>query len=236
MKSGLCLKFGWVGAGNAGLQLCSNNSRCDDGSKSSESQKSSCVAIGGDPSLQSRMCQTEVSQETLESWLEGGDVDAGSTAYRYSFMSLSDFLTNVDFEKFSEAALTLRKAVEYSNCRIGQTPPVEAWEDSSCRCVRTCENGGTLDPTTCTCNCRGNAKQGWTGPTCSDTYGSCQPGVGTGNEGAARRCPVSGTCASWYDSHICSATEVCCATSFGTKCCPFGSSCSCGARDCTCTL
>lgn len=234
MEFGLCSKFGWVGAGNAGLNLCSNTSRCDNSSKSSESEKSTCVAVGGNPTLQSKVCQTDVSQETLESWLDGGDVDDGSSAYRYSFMPLAEFLTNVDFEEFSEAALTLGKAVEYSNCRIGQNPPVEAWEDSRCRCVRTCENGGTLDPAACTCKCKGSAKHGWTGPTCSETYGSCQAGVGTGNLGAARRCPAAGKCASWHDSHICKATDVCCATNVGTKCCPFGSSCDCTSTNCAC--
>jgi len=115
--------------------------------------------------------------------LAGGDLQAGSSAYRYSFMPISDFLTNVDFDEFYETALTLERAVEYSNCRIGQNPPVQAWDDSGCRCVRQCDNGGELDLATCTCKCRGNAKQGWTGPTCSEAYGSCQAGVGTGNPG-----------------------------------------------------
>merc|ERR1712151_267539 len=57
MTSGLCMKFGWVAAGNAGLKLCSNTSRCDKGSKSSESHRSTCVAVGGDPQLQSKVCR-----------------------------------------------------------------------------------------------------------------------------------------------------------------------------------
>jgi len=238
MTSGMCGKFGWVGAGNVtgnvGLSLCSNTSSCDNSSRSSDSEKSTCVAIGGDPQLQNKMCLPSVARETVEAWLEGGDLGAGSSAYRYSFMPISDFLTNVDFDAFYETALTLEKAVEYSNCRIGQNPPVQAWDDTGCRCVRQCDNGGELDPATCTCKCRGNAKQGWTGPTCSEMYGSCQAGVGTGNPGAARKCPVGGKCASWYDSHKCQQTEVCCATNFGTKCCPFGSSCKCGVDKCEC--
>jgi len=234
MSAGMCLKFGWIGAGSAGLSLCSNSSRCDNSSKASESQRSTCVAIGGDPALQSQVCQASVTQDDVDLWLQGGDVEAGSSAYRYSFMPISDFLTNVNFTRFYKAALTLEKAVEYSNCRLGKTPPEYAWEDSTCKCVRQCQNGGVLDPSTCTCKCRGNAKQGWTGPGCTETYGSCQPGVGTGNPGAARRCPVAGKCASWTDSHVCKPTDVCCATNFGTTCCPFGSSCRCGGSSCSC--
>jgi len=225
----------------------------------------------GDPQLQSKICLPNVAQKTIEAWLRGGDVEAGSSAYRYSFMPISDFLTNVDFDEFYEAALTLEKAVEYSNCPIGQNPPMYGWSDSGCRCVRRCENGGKLDPKSCTCKCRGNGKQvfsgptcsethcvrrcenggkldpasctckcrgnrqhGFTGPTCSETYGTCQPGINTGNPSEARKCPQSGNCASWSVSHRCKNTDVCCATSIGTKCCPFGSTCQCSWNKCKC--
>jgi len=233
MTSGLCGSFGYVAAGSA--KLCSNTSSCDKGDKGSTSQKSTCVAVGGDPVLQRQVCQQDVSQETLDAWIQGGDTEAGSSAYKFSFMPISDFLTNVDFDLFYDAAATLTKAVEYSNCRIGLTPPMEAWQESRCQCVRRCENGGTLDAGTCTCRCPGNAKQGWTGPTCATPYGSCQPGPGTGNPGAARRCPRDGKCASWFESKTCSATQVCCTTNFGTTCCPFGSSCQCTSDKCKCT-
>jgi len=234
MASSFCLKFGWVGAGNAGLSLCSNSSRCDNSSRSSNSQRSTCVAIGGDPALQSQICNKDVPRETMDSWLLGGSVNEGSSVYRYSFMPIADFLTNVDWNEYNKAAVTLERAVEYSNCPLGESPPAFAWEESKCKCVRQCQNGGTLDANTCTCKCNGNAKQGWTGPSCTESYGSCQPGVGTGNPGAARRCPNDGKCASWYDSHICKPTDVCCATNFGTTCCPFGSSCQCNSRNCVC--
>merc|ERR1740121_2135700 len=203
--------------------------------KSSTEEKSRCVANGGDPELQSRMCSPNVARETVEAWLRGGDVDAGSSAYNYKFMPIWNFLTNVDFEEFEEAANTLEKAVEYSNCRIGQNPPVQDWSDSGCRCVRRCENGGTLDEASCTCKCRGDVRQGFTGPTCSETYGSCQPGIGTWSPKASNRCRASGKCAStWGDSQRCGKTEVCCAASWGAKCCPFGSTCECNWNNCQC--
>jgi len=220
--SSLCLKFGWAApasaAGDASVNLCS---------------KTTCVALGGDTALQHKICEASVSEQTIESWLQGGDLQSGSTAYRFSFMPIWEFLTNVDFAYY-EAAQTLQKAVEYSNCRINEDPPVQAWEGSACRCVRTCANGGTLDPASCTCKCEGNARHGWTGPDCKDTYGSCQPGVGTGNPGAAARCQVRGKCASWFESKLCKATDNCCATNFGTRCCAFGSSCQCSHDKCSC--
>lgn len=235
--SSLCLKFGWAApasaAGDASVNLCSKTSSCDNSTSSSKSERSTCIALGGDTALQHKICEASVSEQTIESWLQGGDLQSGSTAYRFSFMPIWEFLTNVDFAYY-EAAQTLQKAVEYSNCRINEDPPVQAWEGSACLCVRTCANGGTLDPATCTCKCEGNARHGWTGPDCKDTYGSCQPGVGTGNPGAAARCQVRGKCASWWESKLCKATDNCCATNFGTRCCAFGSSCQCSRDKCSC--
>merc|ERR1712045_908992 len=54
MSAGMCMKFGWMGVGNADLSLCSNSSRCDNSGKPLKSQRSTCVAIGGDRTLQSQ--------------------------------------------------------------------------------------------------------------------------------------------------------------------------------------
>jgi len=238
MDQSLCQKFGWVSPLASVLQnptanLCKNASRCDNSTGSSGSEKSICVALGGDPTLKDKICQKSVPRETLENWLKGGDLSSGSSAYRYSFMPIVDFLTNVDFE-YHEAAVTLEKAIEYSNCRMTGSHPLEAWTESGCKCARTCHNGGTLDESSCTCQCRGDAKHGWTGPTCEETYGSCQPGRGTWNEGAAARCPVNNVCASWTSGSTCRATDVCCASRVGTKCCQFGDTCHCGHTGCDC--
>jgi len=234
LDTSMCLKFGWMTAGNVGLKMCSKTSQCDNSTSTSKTERSTCVALGGDPKLQHKVCSADVSEQTLDSWFQGGDLESGGSAYRLSFVPMWEFLTNVDFAEYYEAAQMLRKAVEYSNCRMQANPRIEVWDGSACRCVRQCANGGSLDPSTCTCKCRGNAKHGFKGPDCTETYGTCQPGVNTGNPDAARRCPESGSCSSWYDSHQCKATEVCCATSFGTSCCPFGSTCSCGANSCRC--
>lgn len=230
----MCLKFGWVGVASAGLEFCANRSTSEDRSEASDESESTCSAIGGDPLLQNQICRKEVAMETLDTWLAGGDLRAGSSAFRYSFMPISDFLTNVDFDQFYEEAQTLEKAVEYTNCRTNENPPVQEWRDGKCECVRTCANGGILEPSSCTCKCRGNLQHGWKGANCEETYGSCQAGAGTGNPVAARKCSVANTCESWYHSHLCNATDVCCATNFGTMCCPFGNSCRCDVDSCSC--
>merc|ERR1719330_1927025 len=98
LDTSLCLNVGWVAV--VGPKFCSKTSTCDKSSRSSESEKTTCVALGGDPSLQSQICRAGVSKETVDSWLQGGDLQSGSSAYRFSFMPISEFLTNVDFEEY----------------------------------------------------------------------------------------------------------------------------------------
>jgi len=106
--SSLCRQFGWTApaaaAGDASVNLCSQSSSCENSSSSSESERSTCVALGGDPALQHKMCMASVSEQTFDSWLQGGDLQAGSSAYRFSFMPMWEFLTNVDFAEYYEAA------------------------------------------------------------------------------------------------------------------------------------
>jgi len=229
----LCLNFGWAAGAKAELNLCSKRNQCDNSSSTLQSETLKCASLGGDSAFQSRVCHSGISESDFSQWENGGDLDSAGSAIGFSFLPISEFITNMDHDHY-DTAHTLAKAVEYSNCLIGQRPPVQEWINETCRCVRQCENGGTLNPATCTCSCPGNAKHGFTGPTCAEEYGRCQPGVGTGNPGSARRCPVKNECSSWYSTHKCKASDVCCATSFGTKCCPYGSSCQCGVNQCTC--
>merc|ERR1712050_166827 len=94
--SSLCLKFGWVGVASAGLEFCAKRESSDTRSEESLERESTCSAIGGNPRLQNQICRKDVANETLDEWLSGGDLQAGSSAFRYSFMPISDFLTNVD--------------------------------------------------------------------------------------------------------------------------------------------
>jgi len=337
MDSGMCLSFPWINVVTTGVsggvkaELCRKSSACDSSNEWSETSTSTCSALGGDPELRQRICRPEVSQEELDRWFSGGDVLTADSVFKYSFMPLHDFIVNIDFEEFVDAAKMLEKAVEYSRCRVDEWPPVQRWEpggrfklltsgscggegllpindlptcqtavralglvgpndkpsttkkadrpegcyyvrttliakawlstnpenqgkgaeasyaepylprhpicmsgDFGCQCIRQCANGGSLDVSGCTCKCRGDEKHGWTGPNCWETYGSCQPGPGTGNVDAARKCRTTNTCASSFHVDHCKPTEVCCASTFGTKCCPFGSKCSCSLSQCSC--
>lgn len=239
MARSMCRRFGWTApteiVANATIDLgCRDTSGCNSSEYSSVSEHSTCVAVGGDSALQSQICQVNVPGETLQNWLNGGDFSSGSSAFSYSFMPIADFLTNVNFTEFHEAAITLEKAIEYSRCSMTGNPPLQEWTESGCQCARVCQNGGRLDHSTCTCECRGDEHHGWHGPTCEETYGTCQPGPGTGNRGAARRCSVNNVCASWTSGSTCRSTDVCCATSWGTRCCPFGNKCHCGMTSCSC--
>jgi len=240
MDSSMRFSFGWVApvVGNlsgtsAEANTSSSTSSCDGQNASSSLESSSCIALGGDPALQSQVCQPGVTRQTLDAWIAGGDLQDGSSAYQYSFMPIADFLTNVDVDKYYETAHTLEKAVEYSQCSASSAEGW-VWEQSSCKCARQCQNGGELDEETCTCRCRGDERHGWRGPNCEETYGSCQPGPGTGNPGAARMCAVNNQCSSWFRQKTCQDTELCCATNFGTRCCPYGSRCSCWTDYCSC--
>lgn len=229
----LCFGFEWAAGAKGGLELCSKSNQCDNTSSTSQSQTLKCAALGGDSAFQNKVCDSGTPESIFDKWEEGGDLDSASSAIGYHFLPISEFITNMD-HNHEDIAQTLAKAVEYSNCLIGQKPPVQEWINETCKCVRRCENGGTLHPATCTCSCPGNAQHGFNGPTCAGEYGKCQPGVGTGNLGAARRCPVNNACSSWYSQHKCKATDVCCATNFGTACCPYGNSCQCSANECRC--
>jgi hypothetical protein len=254
MDEDLCVTFGF--ADIASNNYCNKASSCANRTGSVQMKSKTCIALGGDPVLQSSICRSDVTQEILNGWLGGGDLQAGSSAFRYEFTPLPQLLGSMG-PQFTEVSSTLAKAVEYSSCRITRDPnaePIQHWSDTygcqcqrkcpigskldpvtcTCKCQRQCANGGSLDEETCTCSCRGNQQHGWKGPECKETYGSCQPGVNTGNDWAADECPISNECSSWLDKNVCQPTDVCCASNWGTKCCPFGSTCNCFATACEC--
>merc|ERR1719277_2297006 len=127
----------------ASLKLCAKNDQCDAKNESSSFESSTCRAVGGDEDLAVKICGQDAGNEDVESWLSGGSLDSGSSAYRFKFMALSDFVSALEIDDYNEISSTLEKAVEYNSCRMGQNPPVEEWDDDSgCKCVRQCENGG----------------------------------------------------------------------------------------------
>lgn len=245
LDSSLCGNFGFVNpetvvvdpngtaGGAASLAFCSSANECTSKEHANQAASQSCVAKGGQINLQSKVCGSSISADDLESFLDGGELDSGSSVIRFTFKPIAEFLTNLD-PNYLKAALTLTMAVEFANCRIREG--IQSWsEDHGCQCSRECQNGGTLDTTDCSCSCRKDDKHGWTGPTCGQTFGSCQSGTGSGNPDASDSCKDGNQCASAVDKHHCKPTDVCCATDLNTKCCPFGSVCNCGAFSCDCS-
>jgi len=177
-------------------------------------------------------------------FLDSGNLTSTDSVIDMKFMRLDTLLGR--FGMNSTVVKTMGKAIDHHLC-MSQDPTGEVWgwektwawehmgwTEPKCVCKRKCENGGTLDETTCTCKCKGDVMHGWMGPTCSKTYGYCQPGYGTGNKAAATHCATDNWCSNAFDKEYCGPTGVCCLTDFKSKCCPFGSVCNCNAHKCYC--
>jgi len=174
-----------------------------------------------------------VSKELLQEFLESGDLLEGNSAIGYTFMPMSLILTYMGLFKEAEA---LEQATEFHGC---EATPLHEWTSSangkgSCKCALKCENGGVLDEDACVCKCQGDMYHGFKGDTCSEKYGTCQPGAGTHYQSHAVKCAQSNFCASHSWKQQCDVTEVCCLTRIKGACCPYGSACDCDGDDCKC--
>lgn len=231
----LCSRFGFdkTAIESVAGNFCQKSSSCMTSGMFRESMTAQCVAVGGEPTLQGRLCDADTSAEDVAAWSTGGSLDSDSSAIGYDLLPISTFLLNTDL-KYQAAADALEKAVEYANCLVGQQPPVQEWIDEKCQCVRKCENGGKINPLSCTCECRGDIFHGWAGASCTETYGKCQAGAGSNNNGWTYHCPMANLCSSSFSQESCRNTDVCCTTHWGSWCCPFGSTCDCGSFSCSC--
>lgn len=228
LKKQMCGKVGYME--KISSEICSNNTKCDKEDSCSEEFTDTCVVRGGSVDSSVSVCSkgTPVSSDDVQAFLTSGDMSSGSSAIGFKFMPMSQLFM---YMGMTAEADTLEKAAAFHACKA---PRFEWTEEHGCRCSLHCENGGVLDKTTCACKCAGDAKHGFTGPTCAATYGKCQPGPGTGNPFQAAMCAKSNYCSSWYNKKQCGPTEVCCLTAMKGKCCPFGSSCDCGSSNCKC--
>merc|ERR1740129_1999667 len=84
LNAALCLNFTWMQVANAAF--CGNISSCSNSSSSTFEEKLTCVALGGEPTLQNQICQENATQQTIDAWLQGGDPQSGSSAYGFDFM------------------------------------------------------------------------------------------------------------------------------------------------------
>jgi len=222
--------------------FCTNTTSCATSTGRDSSLQYKCVAVGGEDEYTSDMlCNPDADPPTIANFFEPSDESLNSdhTVVGLDFEPIENLATSFGVEYNTHQ--TLRKAREYHMCKA---LPSHVWQwstdecgsggEGSCKCIRTCENGGQLNEDTCTCSCLGDDMHGWKGETCTETYGSCQPGAGTGNPTGARNCPITGVCYNGSKGDGCSPTEVCCMTNFMGICCPLGSSCSCGVGKCEC--
>jgi len=209
--------------------FCSNVTHSATTSECETQSTLQCVAVGGDgQQVSSQLCGDDVDARDLQDFLTSGDMTQGSSTISYKFMKFADML---HFMGYTEQAVVLDKAAEYHACQ----GPRWKWARGSdgeygCQCAISCGSGGSLNADACTCHCKGDVDHGFKGADCSETYGTCQPGVGTGNSDKAGTCRITGTCG----DDVCSPTDNCCATDFGSTCCPYGTTCNCGAWNCKC--
>jgi len=219
---------------------CDNQKSCSVAKQFDSMYHHVCSALGGGEGfIATSLCQPTSSVADRWKFLNSGDLDDARSVIQMYFTPLDEVARWYDYDE--QKVNTLKKAIEYHQC---VDSPVWAWDTSSgtgqCKCIRRCENGGVLDPNTCTCKCRSDLHHGWTGSDCTETFGTCQPGLGTGNPRAAGKCIYQNGYCSSADAGVtrtmCQATDVCCLTDFKGRCCPFGSRCSCGSNDCQCVF
>lgn len=246
-----CLNFKLCGAvnwNNIVPSICNElkNTTCTNLTLNWSRVATKSTVIGGDVNYHSRVTRKDVSAQDLDAFMSGGNYESASTAYNFKFESMSKLLRQMHIRhldsprQYGLAATRVDQAMEFATCNLERDSDglqVQVWDNPGCRCVRECSNGGTLDKDSCTCACRTHPGEdgyghGWTGPTCKQEYGVCQPGHGTvlGRWRIAQECGTkAGLC--YGDSHkeTCKRTEVCCAGGplAGSKCCPLGSRCSC---------
>ena len=220
---------------NFSIDACAGSSACQLASQFDGMWQSQCVVVGGNSNYSTtELCDPSTSPEVREAFMRSGDLDAAESVIQMSFQRLDSVVGDAGYH---EQAVTLEKAIEYHLC-LGAS---DVWQwsiddkNASCKCKFQCDNDNPLDDGMCTCSCRGDLNHGWKGSSCSDTYGSCQPGPGCGNTDACNACPQNNQCRADFNEANCKPTDNCCANDFHVACCPFGSSCNCGATgNCQC--
>mmetsp|Transcript_17744 Transcript_17744/g.17920 ORF Transcript_17744/g.17920 Transcript_17744/m.17920 type:complete len:683 (-) Transcript_17744:61-2109(-) len=230
-----CLKLGFMDY--VKLELCAKQVNCKETDSCVSKLVTKCVAVGGDSNLTSTLCSNKRNNEArINRFLDSGDMDSISSTVSMNLQPVSELLF---FMGLWESGLHVEKVLEYYTCNLPEGEWVGTGTNHYCKCVRKCKNGGTLDPNSCTCKCRGTRDHGWIGVDCSREYGVCQRGVGSSGtpSAIAWNCKKDNECTGYERSDTCENHEVCCNRDEGGLCCPFGSRCDCfsnGRRFCRC--
>merc|ERR1712137_395355 len=229
LRAKACASAKWAEYVN--FSICGGHNNCDMREDNRDEIHDECVAKGGASDSHINVCDPKCSQPDFDEFLNGGDLESGNSAISFTFMPWHKLLMYMDMWKESKI---LKKALEYHSCSGNRKWIKGANGQHSCQCAVTCKNGGKLIKDTCTCECKGDLFHGFKGVECEEDFGSCQAGPNTGNKNAASKCTLDNVCASGLWNARCKNTEVCCLTDFKGQCCPFGSSCDCGANSCKC--
>lgn len=235
-----CTRFG---LGSINNEWCRAGANCTNSSACRTNTREQCRARGGDPSVAASMCDAGATPELVQQFLTAtdGNMDSQDSVMAVHLTPLHAVLQwmGVGFDQ----AYQVRKATEFHFCTAPWAWVLQENGEFGCSCARRCQNGGTLDPRTCTCACQGNDNHGWTGAECTATYGQCQSGVGSWTAGGAWRWNCRERSDGRYPQNycgghewvqLCQPTEVCCNRAEGGVCCPFGSTCNCRRRRCQC--
>jgi len=186
---------------DVGVNGCTASEMRDSAAFSNTDRNSNCVAVGGggNGALAYRVCQDAPATEDMSAFLGGGGTKDSNTVIDFDLEPLNEFYMRLGYEGRSSGGRdvldSFRKAIEYHLC-VSKGDPWD-WEiayneqnrrnEGTCVCNKSCGDplttgrGGFVDEETCSCVCLGNDKHGFRGPHCLESYGQCQPGVGTYN-------------------------------------------------------
>merc|ERR1719246_230895 len=228
-----CLKMGFLKY--VDFKLCAESEDCKRSESCESTFQTACAAIGGDTSLNAPTLCNSDNEADIDRFLSGGNMSSSDSKIGLTFRSIGEILIQMGFW---QVGLHVMKADEFYTCDAPQGAWLPTGDDHECKCVLECKNGGSLDPNSCTCTCRGNDDHGFTGGDCSGDFGKCVRGVGSSGTPTARgrACVEGNICGGIERSDHCGNTDVCCNRDEGGLCCPWGNTCSCWAhgRFCQC--
>lgn len=201
-------------------KVCPSKNTCTLHDNVDKAVTHSCVVAGGDSKSAATAAICSGNSSAWEAFMGSGDIKSGSSAYSYKYKSIAELLNT---NGYAQQAAALELAVRRQGCVQPQYTYMQTATGAyDCVCTLTCQHGGTVDPTTCTCNCPGTSLQGYRGTFCAEEYGMCQHGAGSATIGP--HCDTSPFCGATE----CSPASTCCKAPVlnNGACCPYMSKCS----------
>lgn len=167
--------------------LCkNNNNHCSNSTSSSAMFENNCQALGGTAKSRAGVCTGtgkgyKIDTNLLKDHLEAGG-SSQAAVIEMTLMRLDKVVERMELDPSKhEIAPTLEMAIDYHLCtsrnKIANKHSGWKWNTSGSKgyCENTCDRicvHGTLDKSTCTCNCLKNSEGGWKGDSCETEYGN----------------------------------------------------------------